>query len=138
MTKVIIVLAVFTIIVIWTVSDYFKSKKSKPQKSEENLPIPTFNEINQIELPVTPDPEPYPSYIPLDDEGEMPIKPPPPNCQKAIFRAAPATFIYTDCCGEIQQGEGFQPWEKRAPVSIDVNQYFEGMDLLGEDGEIDC
>ena len=80
--------------------------------------------------------EPLPPLKPQPTTtGEMPIKPIPINCQKATFRPAPEKFIYTDCCGEVQEGEGFQPWEKRSPVSIDVNQYFEGMDLIGEDGD---
>lgn len=73
-------------------------------------------------------------FPPVTSEPEMPIKPIPVNCQKASFRPAPEKFSYTNCCGIIEEGEGFQPWEKRSPVSIDVNQPFEGMDLIGEDG----
>lgn len=69
---------------------------------------------------------------------EMPIKPAPVNCQKAIFRPAPENYSYYDCCGKLQEGEGFQPWEKRAPVSIDANKEFINMDLIGEESEPNC
>lgn len=76
--------------------------------------------------------------VPVETLGEMPIKPIPVDCQKAIFRPSPEKFIYTDCCGKIQEGEGYEPWEKRAPVSIDVTKRFEGMDLINESAEVDC
>lgn len=72
------------------------------------------------------------------EEPEMPIKPAPVNCQKAIFRPAPENYSYYDCCGSLQEGEGYQPWEKRAPVSIDINKEFINMDLLGEEAEPNC
>ena len=90
---------------------------------------PTPAETNTIELPVEPDPEPTP---------EMPIKPVPANCQTAIFRPAPEKYMYFDCCGNVFEGEGYQPWEKRSPVTIDINKEFEGMDLIGEEGYQDC
>lgn len=71
-------------------------------------------------------------------EEEMPIKPEPINCQKASFKAAPEEFFYIDCCGKPNKGEGFQSWEKRAPVSIDINKPFFGMELLNEEGNQDC
>ena len=121
----IILFVIFGGIALWMLLNPLTKKKDvviPPLK-----PFPTPEETNTIELPVEPDPEPTP--LP-----EMPIKPAPVNCQKAIFRPAPENYSYYDCCGSLQEGEGYQPWEKRAPVSIDANQFFEGMDLLGEDG----
>ena len=129
-----ILFVLFGAVAIWMLLNPLTKKKDveiPPLK-----PFPTPEETNSIDNPVEPDPEPTP--IPSDEIGKMPIKPIPVNCQKAVFRAAPATFTYTDCCGNVQKGEGYQPWEKRAPVSIDVDQFFEGMDLLGEDGQADC
>ena len=101
-----------------------------PDPTDEPVVIePTPAETNTIELPVEPDPEPTP---------EMPIKPVPVNCQTAIFRPAPEKYMYFDCCGNVFEGEGYQPWEKRSPVTIDINKEFEGMDLLGEEGYQDC
>ena len=123
MTIQIILFVLFGAVALWMLLNPLTKKKNievPPLK-----PFPTPEETNTIELPVEPDPTPLP---------EMPIKPIPVNCQKAIFRPAPEKFTYTDCCGNVQEGEGYQPWEKRAPVSIDANQYFEGMDLLGEEG----
>lgn len=83
-------------------------------------------------------PNPPEEIIEEPIEGEMPIKPSPVDCQKATFRPAPEEFFYVDCCGKPKKGEGFQPWEKKPPVSIDVNKPFIGMDLIGEPGESDC
>ena len=110
----------------------------KPKKIKDNLNIPTVpplysepHEIITIDDPVEADPEPI--II-----GEMPIKPIPVDCQYAIFRPAPEMYSYTDCCGELQQGEGYQPWEKRTPVPLDASKEFTGMDLLGEEAQVDC
>lgn len=111
-----------------------KKKKSQPPVIEtpiQETPIPT--EVIGYETPVLPDPEPTPTLT-----AEMPIKPTPIDCQLAIFRPAPETFSYYDCCGEIHVGEGYQPWEKRSPVSIDVMRDFTGMDLIGQDSQVDC
>lgn len=70
--------------------------------------------------------------------GEMPEKPLPVNCQLAQFEPAPQEFFYVDCCGNPHKGEGFQPWEKRAPVGIDSNKPFIGMILLDVEAEKDC
>ena len=90
-------------------------------------------------VPYTPSTPSTPVETPeVPSEGEMPIRPEPVDCQKATFRPAPEDFFYVDCCGKPQKGEGFQPWEKRPPVSIDVNKPFMGMDLIGEPGDSDC
>ena len=121
----IIIFVLFGAVALWMLLNPLTKKKNvvppPPLK-----PFPTPEETNRLE-PVEENPEPTPP-------SEMPIKPLPINCQKAIFRPAPEKFIYTDCCGVVQEGEGYQPWEKRSPVSIDANQFFEGMDLLGEEG----
>ncbi|NBO23520.1 hypothetical protein EBU94_09330 [bacterium] len=106
-------------------------KKKKPTIKEPIVPTQTLDfdnppiKIDTKEPQVTPEPE-------------MPIKPPPVNCQKAQFMPAPQEFFYTDCCGKTQMGMGFEPWEKRAPVGIDANQEFVGMELIGEESSIDC
>lgn len=127
MTIQIFLFVAFGAIAIWMLANPL-TKKKNTEPLPPLKPQPTPEEINRYEDPVENDPEPTPI-------GEMPIKPLPINCQKAIFRPAPEKFIYTDCCGKVEEGEGYQPWEKRSPVSIDVNQYFEGMDLIGEDGD---
>lgn len=110
----------------------FPPLKQKP-------PQETTDEPNKIDDPVQPDPEPTRvPIVPIDETGEMPIKPQPVSCQKAIFRPAPEKYFYTDCCGNYNEGEGYQPWEKRPPISIDVNKPFEGLDLLGEEIEFVC
>lgn len=72
------------------------------------------------------------------ESGEMPIKPKPVNCRYAQFRPAPEKFSYFDCCGNLQEGEGFQPWEKRSPVPVDINKPFEGMDVHEDEAIVDC
>lgn len=106
----------------------------KPKKPKDDINIPTPpppysepQEIITIDDPVQNDPEP-----------EMPIKPIPVDCQYAIFRPAPETYSYTDCCGNLQSGEGYQPWEKRSPVSINITKDFTGMDLIGDEAQVDC
>lgn len=111
----------------------------KPMKKSENnlsFPIestePEPTESEPTEIIKIDDP------VPNDPEPEMPIKPTPIDCQYAIFRPAPEMYSYTDCCGNLQQGEGFQPWEKRSPVAIDITKDFIGMDLISEDAIVDC
>lgn len=99
----------------------------------------TKSSIHYNTEPITTTPIPdVVDEVPAEIISEMPIKPLPVDCQKAIFRPFPEKFTYTDCCGKVQEGEGYQPWEKRAPVSIDVIRRFEGMDLIDESAEIDC
>lgn len=99
----------------------------------------TKSSIHYSTDPITTTPIPdVVDEVPSEIISEMPIKPLPVDCQKAIFRPFPEKFTYTDCCGKVQEGEGYQPWEKRAPVSIDVLKRFEGMDLIDESAEIDC
>lgn len=114
-----------------------------PKTKNNDVPVfPTVTpteEPNRIEEPVSPDPEPTQiPIIPIDDDGEMPIKPLPVSCQRAIFRPAPEKYFYTDCCGNLMEGEGYQPWEKRSPITLDSNKPFEGMDLLGEEVDFTC
>ena len=116
----IITLSLGVFALIFFVLPLLKRKK----RFDFNFPEPTS--VSPI---VTPTPE---------EVGEMPEKPAPVDCQKASFRAAPEEFFYVDCCGKPNKGEGFQPTEKRTPVSIDVNKPFMGMDLLGEQSDIDC
>ena len=121
MTTILISILVLTLFFFTT---KFLLKKKRPSTIEQNQfdqnPIETTDEFE------------------TNDEIENPIKPFPVNCQKAIFRPAPEKFSYFDCCGKLQEGEGYQPWEKRSPVSIDVNKEFLGMDLLGEEAEPNC
>lgn len=99
----------------------------------------TKSSVHYSTDPITTTPIPdVVDEVPVEIISEMPIKPLPVDCQKAIFRPFPEKFTYTDCCGKVQEGEGYQPWEKRAPVSIDVLKRFEGMDLIDESAEIDC
>jgi len=99
----------------------------------------TKSSIHYSTDPITTTPIPdVVDEVPVEIISEMPIKPLPVDCQKAIFRPFPEKFTYTDCCGKVQEGEGYQPWEKRPPVSIDVLKRFEGMDLIDESAEIDC
>lgn len=93
----------------------------------------------------TNDPKPFfpPTEGDINDQnpielGEMPEKPLPVNCQLAQFQPAPQEFFYVDCCGKPKKGEGFEPWEKRSPVSIDANKPFIGMTLLDVEAEKDC
>ena len=125
-----IILICFGAISIWMLLNPLTKKRNQdvkpPLKSQEQITL--TEEPNQFDQPVDADPV----------DGEMPIKPVPVNCQKAQFMPAPEKFVYTDCCGQVQEGEGYQPWEKRSPVSIDANQKFLGMELLGEEATIDC
>lgn len=140
MTIQIILFVAFGLVAIWMLVNPLNKKESKsPQvidpKPLEETPEPT----NKIDDPVKSDPEPTPiPIVPIDDEFEMPIKPLPVNCQMASFMPAPALFEYIDCCGNLNTGEGYQPWEKRSPVKIDANKPFEGMELLNQEAEIDC
>jgi len=126
-------LVYFFLILVIAASATILIMKLKKDKNSSIPPqaTPMPEEVNTIDLPVEPNPEPT-------QIGEMPIKPAPVNCQFAIFRPAPEKYFYTDCCGNPQSGEGFQPWEKRTPVSIDTNKEFEGMDLIGEEAQFDC
>ena len=117
---------------------FFKKSGKKQEIIQSPTLTPEKEEILEIDTPVKSDPEPIKWQIPSDEQGEMPIKPLPVNCQKASFNAAPEKYFYSDCCGEFFEGEGFQPWEKRSPVSIDSNKPFEGMTLLDVEAEIEC
>lgn len=113
-----------------------KKRNNNPQPI---LPIKNDDDVKEvitIDDPVDSDPEL--TIIPIDDEGEMPIKPLPVNCQSAMFNPYPEKYFYYNCCGERFEGEGYQPWEKRSPVSIDSNKEFEGMTLLDVEAEPDC
>lgn len=126
-----------SIVVLGGLWFFFKSSNKKTNiHLIDEVPIEKEIDVAPSE-PIKPAKVPIP-IVPIEDEGEMPIKPLPINCQKAQFEAAPARFFYTDCCGELHEGEGFQPWEKRAPVSIDSNKPFEGMILLDVEAEIEC
>lgn len=122
--------------IVWMLLNPLTKNKKPFDDTPIKNPNETTDEIISIDTPVEADPEP--TNIPSDEEGEMPIKPIPINCQKAIFRPAPEKYYYVDCCGNKFEGEGYQPWEKRSPVSIDVNSPFEGMDLLDEESNVDC
>lgn len=123
MNPIIIILLGFGIICGLILFKIFKKNKKTPIKTPI---VPT--QTLEYDIPVESD------FV----EPEMPVKPAPVNCQKAIFRAAPEKYSYFDCCGKEFEGEGFQPWEKRAPISIDINKPFSGLDLLDEESEIDC
>ena len=116
-----ILLSAFIGVVLGVVVVLFKNKNKKI--SSENIVISEPIEEQPIEI---------------DIPGEMPIKPLPINCQLAQFQPAPQDFFYVDCCGVPQKGEGYQPWEKRAPVSIDTNKPFFGMTILDVEAEINC
>lgn len=135
----------YTVIVIALLGVFllvlFKITNSKKTKTNSVLtnskPEINVKEEPEFEIPLTPTGLSQ-IPIPLDDEPEMPIKPNPMKCKKASFLPAPETFSYYDCCGNLHTGEGYQPWEKRTPVSINVVKDFVGMEILDEDGEIDC
>jgi hypothetical protein len=117
-----IIFILFGAVALWMLLNPLTKKKDiviPPLK-----PFPTPEETNRIE-PVEPEPTP---------PAEMPIKPIPVNCQKAMFKPFPEKYRYVDCCGDFQIGDGYQEWEKRAPVSIDANRPFEGMELINEEG----
>ena len=106
------------------------SEPSEKYRVEEPSPKNTEPaEILKIDDPIPNDPEPTP---------EMPIKPQPVNCKKGIFLPAPEKFNYVDCCGNKLEGIGYEVWEKRAPVNIDINQEFVGMEILDEEAFQDC
>ena len=96
------------------------------------------NKKNDVVNPVVEKPIEEEPPMEIDIPGEMPEKPLPVNCQLAQFQPAPQDFFYVDCCGVPQKGEGFQPWEKRSPVSIDTNKPFFGMTILDVEAEINC
>lgn len=107
-----------------------EKKKSKDSNVISNIPDPQeIDVLPNEETPVTPT-----ETIP----AEMPEKPLPVNCQLAQFQPAPQDYFYIDCCGNPKKGEGFEPWEKRAPVAIDANKEFFGMTLLDVEAEINC
>ena len=143
METIYIVIALVLGTIIWFVMKPIKFKEDKNNQT----PPPPYSEpqeIITIDDPVENDPEPInPGEIitiddPVENDPEMPIKPLPVNCQYAIFRPAPETYYYIDCCGVVQEGEGYQPWEKRSPVAIDASKDFKGMDLIGDEAQVDC
>lgn len=100
---------------------FIKSLEKNNKMSEPtNEPIPTTPESVSNE--------------PIDE----PVKPQPVNCKYAQFKPAPEEFFYVDCCGKPMKGEGFQPWEKRTPVAIDVNKPFNGMEVSEDEAFVDC
>ena len=127
------IIAFITLAVIGSIVALKLKKNSK--SSEIKKPIVPTQILDWETTPTETVSEVKPEVTP---EPEMPIKPAPVNCQKAQFLPAPEKFSYTDCCGKLQEGEGFQPWEKRAPVGIDSNKEFSGMELIGEEASIDC
>ena len=106
--------------------------KEEPKEEPKEIvnPKELVLPIDVSELPVETPKEVIPA--------EMPDKPLPINCQLAQFQPVPQDFFYIDCCGKPHKGEGFQPWEKRAPVAIDSNKEFFGMTLLDVEAERDC
>jgi len=112
----------FASVILWVVIITLKNKNKKSEIQE-----PIINEPIEQELPIE-----------IDIPGEMPEKPLPINCQLAQFQPAPQDFFYVDCCGVPHKGTGFEPWEKRSPVSIDSNKPFFGMTLLDVEAEINC
>ncbi len=110
----------FTSVILWVVIVTLKNKN-------KDIPPPVVHETTDEEEPLE-----------IDVLSEMPEKPLPVNCQLAQFQPAPQDFFYVDCCGAPHKGEGFQPWEKRSPVSIDNNKPFFGMTLLDVEAEINC
>lgn len=120
LTYILIALAMSAII-------WFVMKPLKKKLGNKPNTIPT--DVPTNEEPVVLEPEPTP---------EMPEKPLPVNCQLAQFQPAPQDFFYVDCCGVPHKGQGFEPWEKRSPVSIDSNKPFFGMTLLDVEAEINC
>lgn len=101
----------------------WKSFSKEDKKNPDHLSIPTKENFFEQKS---------------DETGEMSEKLPPINCQLAQFQPAPQEFFYVDCCGKPKKGEGFEPWEKRSPVSIDANKPFVGMTLLDVEAEKDC
>lgn len=91
--------------------------------------VETPQEVIGYELPVENDPEPTP---------EMPPKESPVNCQLANFPPSPLFYEYYDCCGVQHTGEGFGEFEKRGPVSININLPFVHMYLTNEEAQQDC
>lgn len=137
METIYIVIALVLGTIIWFVMKPIKFKEDKNNQTTPPPPYSNPQEVITIDDPVEADPEPiHPGEIIIPDE--MPIKPAPVDCQYATFRPAPEMYSYTDCCGKLQEGEGFQPWEKRTPVPIDATKDFKGMDLIGEEAQVDC
>jgi len=129
MESIIIVVAV--VVIITTTVFILKQKKSKAGNSVTEITNPQeIDVLPKDEIPI----QPSEIIIP----AEMPEKPLPINCQLAQFQPAPQDFFYVDCCGVPHKGQGFEPWEKRAPVAIDANKGFFGMTLLDSEAEINC
>lgn len=118
------IIILFGILVVVVLSTLIVNNKKTDDKINSNQIIPD-TEVDVV------DSNPI-------EQGEMPIKPPPINCKYATFLPAPQKYFYVDCCGNKQEGEGFQPWEKRAPVPVDINQEFEGIEILEDEAFQDC
>jgi len=126
-----IIISVVVVVVITITVFILKQKKSKAGNSVTGIITPQEIDV----LPKDENPiQPSEIIIP----AEMPEKPLPINCQLAQFQPAPQDFFYVDCCGVPHKGQGFEPWEKRAPVAIDANKGFFGMTLLDSEAEINC
>ena len=110
---------------IYVFTNIFK-KKPTPFKVPDPIIFPTPTPDNPVEGGED------------GGEGEMPTKPIPVNCQLAAFMAAPQEYSYYDCCGNPHYGMGFEPWEKRAPVAIDANKEFVGVELIGQETDFNC
>ena len=109
--------------------------KKKKNKSEIDFPVhsSTISEIdilsdsNEGIEEITID-------KPVDNiPTEMPIKPLPVNCKLGAFPPAPQKYSYVDCCGNRQEGMGYQPWEKRTPVPVNIVYEYEGMEIFKEE-----
>jgi len=126
-----IIISVVVVTVLTVTIFILKQKKSKLDNFVTKITEPQ-------EIDVLPNEENpiLPSEIIIPTE--MPEKPLPIKCQFAQFQPAPQDFFYVDCCGVPHKGQGFEPWEKRAPVAIDSNQSFFGLTLLDTEAEIDC
>lgn len=113
--------------VIVAIAFIAKKMTNKIGKKEESSPSSTEVQPESIKV-----------NEPENIQAEMPIKPAPVNCKYATFRPAPEKFSYFDCCGKLNEGEGFSPWEKRSPVPVDINKPIEGMDITEDEAIVEC
>lgn len=135
MKIVIILVLIFALITFLLLTKPSKEDKKNFTPLVEDEPTPIVKDEPSEQYRIE---DPVPTILPVDKGGEMPIKPLPVDCQFAQFRPYPERFSYFDCCGNLEEGDGFQPWEKRSPVAIDANKPFEGMDLIGEESQMNC
>jgi len=121
MSTILIVLVVATAIAVVVLVKFLEKKKDK------------VSPIKPAKEPIVPT-QTFEWEQPIDE----PVKPLPVNCKYAQFKPAPEEFFYVDCCGKPEKGEGFQPWEKRVPVAIDINKPFSGMDVTEDEAFVEC